>query len=141
MKYLMIALIAALPLTSIAKKGPLPPMVTKVSKLKFEVSKSRLEKDLRNPESQLATFTVAPSIGMGYMAGLSVSGFKKNCLLPSFGIQEGDVIETVNGQELGGLNDIMEVGKKLSKADVGHKVRLNIKRGDEDVVQTYLIVD
>ena len=124
-----------------APAKPLPPLVNKVSRLKFEVSKSRMEKDVRDPQAQLNTFRALPSLGLGYMSGISVSHFSKECLLPQFGIQDGDVIETVNGQQLGGPGDIMEVGQKLAKARVGAKVRVNIKRGDEDVVQTYLLVD
>lgn len=141
MKYLILFAMA-FSLTSLASvKAPSAPLVTKVSRLKFEVSKSRMEKDIKDPQAQLSTFRVMPSIGIGYMAGLRVSNFSKSCLLPSFGIQEGDVIESVNGQELGGMGDIMEVGQKLAKAKVGSKVRVNIKRGDEDVVQNYLIVE
>jgi S1-C subfamily serine protease len=142
MKKAILLLLALAPLLSEAgTKAPLPPMVNKVSRLKFEVSKSRMERDLKDPQSQLATFSVMPSLGMGYMSGLSVSHFSKSCLLPAFGIQDGDVIETVNGQQLGGLGDITEVGQKLAKAHVGSKIRVNIKRGDEDIVQNYLIVD
>ncbi|MGZ3694294.1 MAG: hypothetical protein ACXWQO_08925 [Bdellovibrionota bacterium] len=142
MKITLFLLLALLPLSSFsATTKALPPMVNKVSRFKFEVSKSRMEKDVRDPEAQLSTFSALPSFGMGYMSGISVSHFSKKCLLPSFGIQEGDVIETVNGQQLGGPGDIMEVGQKLAKAKVGSKVRVNIKRGDEDVIQNYLLVD
>lgn len=136
--FLLLALVSE---SIAAPAKPLPPLVNKVSRLKFEVSKSRMEKDVRDPQAQLNTFRALPSLGLGYMSGISVSHFSKDCLLPQFGIQDGDVIETVNGQQLGGPGDIMEVGQKLAKARVGAKVRVNIKRGDDDVVQTYLLVD
>jgi hypothetical protein len=137
---LLLALLFAAP-SFAAPAKPLPPFVNKVSRLRYEVSKSRMEKDVKDPQAQLNTFRALPSLGFGYMAGISVSHFSKDCLLPRFGIQEGDVIETVNGQQLGGPGDILEVGRKLAKARVGAKVRVNIKRGDDDVIQTYLLVE
>ncbi|MGE3262004.1 MAG: hypothetical protein AB7K68_09515 [Bacteriovoracia bacterium] len=143
MKALLLLLLALSPLASLAKKSAenLVPLVAKVSRAKFEVSKSRMEKDVKDPQAQLSTFRALPSFGMGYISGIEVSRFGKNCLLPSFGIKEGDVIETVNGQQLGGLGDIMAVGQKLAKAKVGSVVRINIRRGGQDLIQSYLIVE
>lgn len=144
MKALLLTLLALSPLPSFAKKSApenLVPLVAKVSAAKFEVSKSRVEKDVKDPQAQLSTFRAMPAFGMGYMSGIEVSKFGKNCLLPSFGIKEGDVIETVNGQQLGGLGDIMAVGQKLAKAKVGTVVRINIERDGRDLIQSYLIVE
>jgi S1-C subfamily serine protease len=49
-------------------------------------------------------------------------------------------VEMVNGQPISGPSDIMEIGKKLSKTRPGHKVRVNIRRGSEDLILTYLLV-
>ena len=136
MNKLILLLALSLPLTAFSDKAP--PLVSQVSRTRYEVSKSAMEKI--NPDKQLGTFRVLPAFGAGFMSGVRVSNFGKDCLLPQFGVKSGDVIETVNGQSLGGLNDIQEVGEKLAKAQPGHKVRVNIRRGDEDVIQTYLIV-
>lgn len=50
------------------------------------------------------------------------------------------MVETVNGQSISSPTDIVEIGEKLSKAKPGHKVRVNVRRGDEDLILTYLLV-
>jgi hypothetical protein len=116
-------------------------MVSQVSRLRFEVSRQGMEKEITNPQAELSTFRALPSFGSGLFAGLRLSSFSKNCKLPRFGLKEEDVIEMVNGEPVRTPWDIMEIGKKLAKAHKGSKVRVNIRRGDEDVVQTYLVVD
>ena len=135
---LLVSLSSPLALASVAKSSP---MVTQVSRTRFEVSKRALERELRDPVAQLSTFVAAPSFGNGFFSGIRVSGFGKNCLLPRFGLLDGDVVEMVNGQPIQGPGDIMEVGQRLAKARAGTKVRVNISRGGEDVIHTYLVTE
>ncbi len=136
---LFLSLLMALPVSLEAKK--LPPMVEQVSRTRFEVSQAALERRVKNPYAQLSTFRALPSFGTGFFSGIEVSGFSKNCLLPDFGLQDGDVIEMVNGQPIRGPGDIREVGEKLAKARPGAKVRVHLRRGHEDVIHTYLLVE
>lgn len=117
------------------------PLVQQVSRTRFEVSKSAAEKDLRNPVAQLSTFIALPAFGGGWISGIRVSDFSRDCLLPTFGLKEGDVVEMVNGQPIKGPSDIHEIGQRLAKARVGSKVRVNLARQDQDLIHTYLIVD
>lgn len=120
------------------KAAPSAPMVNQVSRTRFEVSRKAVEKDIQDPEAQLGTFRAMPS---GFFNGIKVSHFKKNCLLPRFGIQSGDVVEMVNGQPIRTPLDVMEIGQTLAKAKAGTKVRVALKRGDQDLTHTYLLVE
>src|SRR5690606_27029228 len=100
------------------------PLVSQVSRTRFEVSRSAMEKEIQDPQAELATFRALPSFGSGLFSGIKVSHFKKDCLLPRFGIQSGDVVEMVNGQPIRTPFDVMEIGKSLAKAKPGAKVRV-----------------
>lgn len=134
----LLAILLLLSPSAFAQKAPL---VQQVSKLRFEVSQAAVERDLKDPAAQLSTFVALPDFGAGFFSGIRVSRFGKTCLLPKFGIRSGDVVEMVNGQPISGPSDIMEIGEKLSKAKPGHKVRVNLRRGDEDLILTYLLVE
>lgn len=138
MRLPFLLLLLACPFSSYAQAKKSPPMVSQVSRLRFEVSLKAMEKQIQDPMSQLATFTALPTMDL---SGIKVSGFLKGCLLPKFGLRSGDVVEMVNGQPLATPADVMEIGERLAKAKPGHKVRVNIRRGSEDIVQNYLLVE
>lgn len=132
-------LLLLLSVPALAQKSS--PLVNQVSRSRFEVSRKAIEKNLNDPVAQLSTFRFRPASGSGFLSGIKVSQFGKGCLLPQFGIKDGDILEMVNGQPLTGPGDIMEVGEKLAKARPGAKIRVNLRRMDEDVIQTYLLVE
>lgn len=143
MKTTLFLIMAAL-LPNMSQAQPTPPaapLVTQVSRTRFELSRSAIERRLGDPMAQLSTFRALPSFGSGLFSGIVVSDFRKGCLLPELGLQSGDVVEMVNGQPLRGPSDIMEVGEKLANARSGAKVRVNLRRGDKDIIHTYLLVD
>lgn len=115
------------------------PLVKQVSRLKFEVSRQAVD-ELDGP-GQLATFTALPAFDEGPFSGLRVSGFSKRCLLPSFGVQEGDVVAAVQGIRLRSPTDVMDVAKRLEKLRSGNHVRVEIRRDGETLTQNYLLVD
>lgn len=142
MKFAISCLLLLIALPAFGKQNaPESKLVNQVSKFRFEVSQAAVERDLKNPADQLSTFVALPDFGSGFFSGIRLSSFSKNCLLPKFGIRSGDVVETVNGHDVRGPSDIMEIGKKLSKAKPGSKVRVNLRRGSQDLIYTYLVVD
>jgi len=117
------------------------PLVAQVSRLKFEVSRTAAEKELGDGVGQLATFTALPAFDDGPFSGIRVSSFSKKCLLPRFGVQEGDVVAAIQGTNLRGPGDIMEVAKRLEKIRPGNHVRVEIRRNGETLTQNYLVVE
>lgn len=137
----LLALSLAAPAAPAAPAKPKAALVTQVSRLKFEVSRSAVEKELGNGAGQLATFTALPAFDDGPFSGIRVSNFSAKCLLPRFGVKEGDVVASVQGTQLRGPGDIMEVAKRLEKIRTGNHVRVEIRRDGEPVTQNYLVVD
>jgi len=136
---LPLVLLLTTPADSWAKKEN--PMVNQVSRTRFEVSRTALEKNVKDPVAQLSTFRALPSFATGFFSGLKLSSFSNDCLLPRFGIKDGDVVEMVNGQPVRGPADVMEIGQKLANARPGAKIRVNLRRGDRDLIHTYLLVE
>jgi type II secretory pathway component PulC len=124
-----------------APSKPAASLVTQVSRLKYEVSRSAVEKELGDGMGQLASFTALPAFDEGPFSGIRVSSFSKKCLLPRFGVQEGDVVASIQGTQLRGPGDIMEVAKRLEKIRPGNHVRVEIRRDGESLTQNYLVVD
>jgi type II secretory pathway component PulC len=124
-----------------APSAPKAPLVTQVSRLKYEVSRSAVEKEIGNGVKQLASFTGLPAFDDGPFSGIRVSSFSKNCLLPRFGVQEGDVVAAIQGTQLRGPGDIMEVAKRLENIRTGGHVRVEIRRNGETRTQNYLVVE
>jgi S1-C subfamily serine protease len=137
-KALFLTLTLLFPFQPAAEAKKSSPMVNQVSRTRFEVSRNAVEREIKDPEAQLGTFRALPS---GFFNGIKVSHFKKNCLLPRFGIQSGDVVEMVNGQPIRTPLDVMEIGQSLAKAKAGTKVRVALKRGEQDLTHTYLLVE
>lgn len=117
------------------------PLVKQVSRLKFEVSRKALEEELGDGTAQLGSFTALPAFDEGPFSGLRVSGFTKRCLLPRFGVQEGDVVAAVQGIRLRTPADVMEVAKRLENLRTGAHVRVEVRRDGDTVTQNYLVVD
>lgn len=137
-KALFLTLALLFPFQPHAEAKKPTPLVSQISRTRFEVSRNAVEREVKDPEAQLGTFRAMPA---GLFEGIKVSHFKKNCLLPRFGIQSGDVVEMVNGQPIRTPLDVLEIGQSLAKARTGTKVRIALKRGDQDLTHTYLLVE
>jgi S1-C subfamily serine protease len=141
MKHMM--LILALLFTAApawAKKSE-NPLVKQVSRLRFEVSRSAAEKELGDGVGQLRTFSAIPSFADGPFSGVRVSSFSAKCLLPRFGVKEGDVISAIQGIPLHMPGDIYDIADRLEKSKPGSVVRVDIKRDGSDITQNYLVVE
>ncbi len=114
------------------------PMVSQVSRTRFEVSRKALERDVKDPMKELGTFSVVPTLSL---SGITINGFTPQCRLPLFGFRSGDVVEMVNGQPIRTPLDLIEIGENLAKIRTGAKVRVNLRRGEQDLVHTYLLVE
>lgn len=144
MKLLLISFICLTsisPLALAAPKRASLPMVTQTSQQKFEVSRKAVESEIKDPNKQLSTFSASPSFSDGAFSGIEIDEIKNESLLPKFGIQEGDVVEMINGTPLRFPTDIIEVGEKLSRLKKGSVVRVNLRRDSKSLTHSYLIID
>ena len=68
------------------------------------------------------------------LTGFSISFIRKGSLFEKLGVRRGDVIKTVNGQQIDSYNAAMDVYKNLSDMD---NMTLVIQRGKEEMELEY----
>jgi len=68
------------------------------------------------------------------LTGFSISFIRKGSLFEKLGVQRGDVIKTINGQQIDSYNAAMDIYKNLSSMD---NMTLVIQRGKEEMELEY----
>jgi|GEM_PF-2760223 len=108
---------------------PLPePAVTGVERVgerAWEVRRDTVESVLSNPMRTLASLRVMPAQEGGRALGMRVRGVARTPLA-ALGIEDGDVIRSVNGLELTSPDGMLEAWVRLRSSD---RLRVEILRG------------
>lgn len=86
---------------------------------RYEVQRQAIEKELKTPRSVAAQGRVVPNEKNGVRDGLKVVGISPNSVYTQLGIQSGDVLQSVNGQQINSSQQAMDLFKQLqSEGDV-----------------------
>jgi general secretion pathway protein C len=118
--------------------GPASAMegVRTVGANKYEIDRSVIENTL-NDMSKIATQArIVPSFRNGVANGFKLFSIQPGSLYASIGIQNGDVIQRVNGYEINSPEKALELYQKLREA--GH-VSIELERGGQPVRKEYNI--
>ena len=108
--------------------------IEKVNDTNYKVSRSMLNKVLDNAGKLIGIAAVAPKLEAGRSIGMEIRGVRANTLLTRLGIQNGDILESVNGQSLTSTDAALGAYTTLRTAE---KFNLSIRRGDESIVINY----
>jgi general secretion pathway protein C len=88
-----------------------------VSDTQYNVSRSLLDKVLSNQSELMRAARVIPYEENGRTVGVKVYGIRRNSLLGKLGIQNGDVLRTINGFDLSSPDSALEAYTKLREMD------------------------
>ncbi|HVZ34584.1 MAG TPA: type II secretion system protein GspC [Polyangiaceae bacterium] len=91
--------------------------ITAVSETNYTVSRQLLDKVLSNQAELMRAARVIPYEENGRTVGVKVYGIRRNALLGKLGIQNGDVLRTINGFDLSSPDSALEAYTKLREAD------------------------
>jgi hypothetical protein len=127
------ALFTALAATSFAD-SPLDTAVQKVSDTHWVVERPFAEAFLGNPAELRRAARVVPHEEGGRVIGLKLYGIRRNSLLGKLGLQNADVLHSINGMSPSAALDAFE---KLRGASA---FRVDITRGARCMSLTYSIV-
>lgn len=108
--------------------------IEKVNDTNYNISRSMLNKVLDNAGKLIGIAAVAPKTEGGRSVGMEIRGIRKGTLLTKLGIQNGDVLESVNGQSLTSTDAALGAYTTLRTAD---KFNLSIRRGGQSVLINY----
>ena len=108
--------------------------IEKVNDTNYNVSRSMLNKVLDNAGRLIGIAAVAPRMEGGRSIGMEIRGVRDGTLLTKLGIQNGDILESVNGQSLTSTDAALGAYTTLRTAD---KFNLSIRRGDKSMIINY----
>jgi general secretion pathway protein C len=91
--------------------------VTAVSETQYNISRQLLDKVLGNQAELMRAARVIPFEENGRVVGVKVYGIRRNALLGKLGIQNGDVLRTINGFDLSSPDTALEAYTKLRETN------------------------
>ena len=108
--------------------------IEKVNDTNYNLSRSMLNKVLDNAGKIIGIAAVAPKMEGGQSIGMEIRGIRPDTLLTKLGIQNGDILESVNGQSLSSPDAALGAYTTLRTAD---KFTLSIRRGGQSMMVNY----
>jgi len=108
--------------------------IEKVNDTNYNLSRSMLTKVLDNAGKIIGIAAVAPKMEGGQSIGMEIRGIRPDTLLTKLGIQNGDLLESINGQSLSNPDAALGAYTTLRTAD---KFNLTIRRGDQTMTINY----
>lgn len=130
------------PPTSIANKQPIPPVatttpmlgavpaaggaiseeelnqnVTAVSETKYTVQRTFVDKILQNQAEIMRSARIVPHEENGQVVGVKLYGIRRNSLLGKLGLQNGDLLRTINGFDMASPDSALEAYSRLRSAN------------------------
>jgi general secretion pathway protein C len=108
--------------------------IEKINDSNFNLSRSLLNKVLDNAGKLIGIAAVRPKIENGQSVGMEMGGVRPGTLLTKIGLQNGDILESVNGQSLSSPDAALGAYTTLRTAD---KFNLSIRRGGQPMTINY----
>lgn len=99
--------------------------IEQVEEGNFQVNRESIQKRLENPEELASQGRVIPNYKDGKRSGLKIVGIGPNSIYRDLGIQSGDVLRGVNGEEINTQQEAMELFEKLKSED---EVEVQVER-------------
>ena len=121
----------AQPLAADLKKG-----IQAVSATEFNIDRGVVDKILENQADLMRQARIVPVQENGRTVGVRLNGIKADTLLGVLGMQNGDVLKTINGFDMGSPEKALEAYARLRTAD---KLTLSVNRGGKDFNLDYNI--
>ncbi len=91
--------------------------ITQVSDTQYNVARTLLDKALSNQSELMRAARMIPYEENGRVTGMKVSGIRRKSLLGRLGVQNGDVLRTINGFDLSSPDSALEAYTKLRSMD------------------------
>jgi general secretion pathway protein C len=99
--------------------------ITAVSDTSWTITRSLVDRLLANQAALMSAARVIPHEEDGRVVGVKIYGIRRSSLLGRLGIQNGDMLRTINGYDLTEPNAVLEAYTNLRAAD---HLTLNVVR-------------
>jgi general secretion pathway protein C len=111
-----------------------PDGVKKIADNKYDVKKSVLDSTLSNLNSVATQARIVPSFKNGVANGFKVFSIQPNSFYSAIGVENGDVIQKINGYEINSPDKALEIYQKLREA---RHVTVDLERGGQTIRKEY----
>ena len=113
--------------------GGIPPSeleagITAVSEREFNIQRSLVDRLLENQAELMRTARIIPHEEGGRTVGVKLYGIRRNSLLGRLGMQNGDLLRTINGYDMSAPDSALEAYSRLRGAD--HLTVSVVRRGN-----------
>ncbi|ABS24944.1 conserved hypothetical protein [Anaeromyxobacter sp. Fw109-5] len=110
--------------------------VREVGQNKYEIERNVIDSTLSNLNTIATQARIVPSFKNGAANGFKLFSIQPNSLYASIGIQNGDVIQRVNGYEINSPEKALELYQKLRESQ---RVTIELERGGQVIRKEYSI--
>ncbi|MCK6544940.1 general secretion pathway protein GspC [Myxococcota bacterium] len=119
-----------------AGEGDLGKNVKKVSESEYEIPKSDIEGVLGNLNQVATQARIVPSFNNGKANGFKLFSIRPGSLYSKIGIQNGDIVQRINGYEMNSPDKALEIYSKLKDAQ---SITVDLIRRGKSQTMTYQI--
>jgi general secretion pathway protein C len=119
-----------------APAGPDVTGVRKLSENQYEIQKRVIDQSLSNLNTIATQARIVPSFKNGVANGFKLFSIQPGSLYSSIGIENGDVIQRINGYEINSPDKALEIYQKLREAS---RVTIDIERNGHAIRKDYNI--
>jgi len=118
------------------KKDDLDANVTKVKSGEYEISRAEIDNVLSNMSKLATQARIVPSFKNGKANGFKLFSIRPNSLYDKLGIQNGDIVQQINGYEINSPDKALEIYSKLKDAQT---ITVDLQRRGKSRTMTYNI--
>lgn len=88
-----------------------------ISETKYQIPRTFVDKILKNQAQIMSAARIVPHEENGRMLGVKLYGIRRNSLLGKLGLQNGDLLRTINGFEMSSPDTALEAYARLRSAN------------------------
>jgi general secretion pathway protein C len=125
--------VASLPRPA-APGGPPAEGITKVSDHSYQIARSTIDQALTNMNTLATQARIVPSFKNGVANGFKLFSIQPGSLYASIGIENGDVIQRINGYEINSPDKALEMYQRLRESS---HVTIELERAGQVVRKEY----
>lgn len=110
--------------------------IEQVSEREYTIDRGLVNRLLANQAALMRTARVIPHEEGGRVVGVKLYGIRRSSLLGRLGIQNGDMLRTINGYDMTAPDSALEAYARLRNAD---RITINLQRRGQDQTIDYRI--
>lgn len=110
--------------------------IQQISEREYSIDRSLVTSLLANQAALMRTARVIPHEEGGRVVGVKLYGIRRSSLLGRLGIQNGDMLRTINGYDMTSPDSALEAYARLQSAD---RITINLARRGSDMSVDYQI--